>query len=131
MAHTGRYIVKLRDETYNLSWMDKDELNLLLVTLKLDVADINNQVEIEDDSGNKKGFLWKKSAIAAAKIKLNDIKKVSRVLEDYDMPDAVTGNTVNLTNVDLEKILTEIMKDNIPDEVIKMVIYRAYEKIYK
>ena len=131
MAHTGKNIVRLKGETYNLTWMDKDELDLLLLTLKLDVADINNQIEIDAEGGNRKGSLWRKSAISAAKIKLNDIKKVNRILEDYSMPNAVTGSTVNLTGVDLEKVLAEIMKDNIPDEIIKMVIDRTYKEIYK
>ncbi len=132
MAYTNRLSVKLRDKTYHLDKMGYDELYDLRNRLRLDVADIDNQIEKHDTditAGHGRRPLWRNKSVSAAKIKIHDIAKINDVIESLDVSEVVTDRRMDLSNVDLHAILTDAMRGTVTEEKMVLILDRVYAEL--
>jgi len=132
MAYTNRLSVMLRDKTYRLDEMGYDELCDLRSRLRFDVSDIDNQVEKHDadiKSGHGRRPLWRNKSVSAAKIKIHDIGKINDVIESLDVAEAVTDKHMDLSNVDIHKVLTDAMRGVVTEERMMLVLDRVYAEL--
>jgi len=132
MAYTNRLSVRLRDNTYRLDEMGYDELCDLRSRLRFDVVDIENQIEkydVDIMAGHKRRPSWRNKSVSAAKIKIRDIDKINRVIESLDVAEAVTDKHMDLSNVNIHKILTDAMRGVMSEEKMVLILDRVYAEL--
>ena len=85
MPYTNSTTVQHKGTSLDLAAMTRSELEALLSRIKLDVADINEQIDRARTESIEEGIrydrAWMKNAITASRIKLEDMIKIKNILD--------------------------------------------------